>query len=115
QESVLQYHRPLLEDGTIEYEFFHEPGQSIVHPALDRLALLLEPNGIKVHWLTDGPNERNGFTPENATDEPARRRGPGQLPLKTRDWNRLKVALSGDTVRLTLNGVMVYERPLEPT
>ena len=55
QESVLRYHRPMLEDGEIGYEFYYDPGKAMVHPGLDRLAFLLEPDGVKVHRLTDAP------------------------------------------------------------
>src|SRR5207244_3468527 len=67
QERALHYHRPLLEDGTVEYEFYYEPEKMQVHPALDRLCLLLESKGVRVHWLTDGVNERTDLKPDNAT------------------------------------------------
>jgi hypothetical protein len=114
-ESALYYHRPLLEDGTVEYEFYYEPEKYHVHPAVDRLCLLLDPKGVQVHWLTDGPHDRTGLPPENATAEPAHRRGPAELPLKAKAWNKLQLSLAGDTVTLRLNGVEVYQRPLEPT
>ncbi len=115
QESLLQYHRPLLEDGEVEYEFYCEPGKALVHPALDRLAFLLAPDGVKVHRLTNDKFDRTGLAPDNATAEPAHRRGPERVPLKARDWNRVKLAVAGDKVSLRLNDVEVYERPLEPT
>src|SRR5207244_805611 len=37
-EGLLRYQRPLVEDGSIEYEFFYDPGHFETHPALDRLA-----------------------------------------------------------------------------
>ena len=104
QESVLRYHRPMLEDGRIEYEFYYDPGKVIVHPAIDRLAFLLDPAGIKVHRLTDGAFERSGLTPENVCDEPENRRGTGPIPLKPRAWNHLVVQLDGDKLRIELNG-----------
>jgi hypothetical protein len=113
QESVLRYNRPLLEDGEIEYEFYHEPGKTTVHPALDRLTFLLEPDGVKVHWLTDAQYERSELNPANATSEPANLRGPSSLPLKTRDWNRLSLSLVGDRVNLRLNQTEIYARTLE--
>ena len=38
----------------IEYEFFYDPDKAMVHPMLDRFTFLLEPEGVKLHWLTDG-------------------------------------------------------------
>jgi hypothetical protein len=115
QESLLQYHRPLLEDGVIEYEFFYEPEKVHVHPALDRLVLLLHPDGVNVHWLTDGIHDRTGLLPDNLMVEAANRRGPEKLPLKGRAWNRLRLSLAGNKLTLRLNDVEVYLRELEPT
>ncbi len=114
-ESLLQYHRPLLEDGTLDYEFYYVPGKTLVHPALDRLALVLDPGGVKVHWLTDGRYDRTGLAPDNLTEEPRNRRGPAALPLKANDWNRMTLTLKENVVTLTLNGATIYERTLEPT
>jgi hypothetical protein len=105
----------MLEDGQIAYEFFYEPGKTLAHPALDRLVFLLDPAGIKIHWRTDGAYERTGLAPDNASEEPANRRGPAALPLKAGEWNRLRLNLAGDTVTLTLNDAEIYVRTLEPT
>jgi tetratricopeptide (TPR) repeat protein len=115
QERLLQYHRPLAEDGAIELEFFHDPGRVMVHPAIGRVAFLIEPGGVKVHQLTDSPREHRGMTPGNASIEPDHRRGPAKLPLKVREWNHLRVALNGNLASLTLNGTLIYERPVERT
>jgi tetratricopeptide (TPR) repeat protein len=115
QDEALHYHRPLLEDGVIEYEFYYEPDKVQAHPLLDRLAFLLEPGGVRVHWLTDGAHDRTGLAPDNATTEPNNRRGPERLPLKPKAWNRAKLAVAGDTVTLHLNDVEVYQRALEST
>ncbi len=115
QERALYYHRPLLEDGVIEYEFYYEPDKVLGHPALDRLAFLLHPAGVQVHWVTDGLNDRTALTRDNGTSEPKNRRGPARLPLQPRAWNRLKLTLKGDTVTLDLNGQEIYQRALEAT
>ncbi len=114
-ESLLQYHRAMFEDGAIEYEFFYREGESHCHPALDRLCFLLDPAGVRIHWLTDGAFDRTALAPNNASDEPQNRRGPQRLPLLPGAWNRLGVSLRGDTVQLRLNGQLVYERDLEAT
>jgi hypothetical protein len=59
---------------------------------LDRLTFLLEAEGVKIHWLTDGAYERSGLAPENSRDEPNYRRGPAFLPLKPGAWNRRRSA-----------------------
>lgn len=112
-ENAVFYHRPLLEDGTVEYEFYYQPEKFHVHPALDRLCFLLDPKGVQVHRLTDAGADRTGLAPENVTTEPSHRRGPAELPLKRKAWNKLQLTLKGDTVTLHLNGVEVYQRPLE--
>jgi Domain of unknown function (DUF1583_N)/Protein of unknown function (DUF1581) len=114
-ESAIHYQRPLLEDGVIDYEFFYDPDRVHAHPMLDRLVFLLEPDGVKLHWLTDGASDKSGVPVDNATDEPSCRRGPAQLPLKAKAWNKVCLTVAGDTVKVALNGVDVYERPIEPT
>ncbi len=67
-----------LHDGTsIRYQFFYEPDRSEVHPALGRLAFLLEPDGVKLHWMTAGnlDNDWTGVAAANRIDGPAHRRG----------------------------------------
>jgi hypothetical protein len=105
----------MFEDGTIEYEFFYRPGESIVYPALDRRAWILDPQGVQTHWVTDGNFERNGLDPLNRTDHPRNRRGPNLLPLKPDDWNQARLTLSKNQVQLSLNGEIVYHDTLEAT
>jgi hypothetical protein len=76
QESVLRYNRPLLEDGELVYEFFYEPGKTVVHPAIDRLTFMLHPDGIRIHWLTDAQYERSGLNPDNSKQNTRTAVGP---------------------------------------
>ena len=71
--SKLAYFRPLRPGETLRYEFFHEPGKTHVHPSLGRLAFLLEPDGVKLHWLTDTDGRRL-----DRADGRQRRRRPGR-------------------------------------
>ena len=114
-ESLLQYHRPMLEDGTMTYEFYYEPGKALVHPALGRMVFLLEAGGVSIHWLTAGKYDRTGLDPGNATLEPDHRRGPDRLPLKPRDWNRLELTLTGTLVTLRLGGAVVVRASARAT
>ena len=138
-QDIIRYHRPMLEDGEISYEFFYDPatkvpvpqdnqrpyffgggqpqqflpGQAIVHPALDRMVCLLEPDGVKIHWLTDGRFDRTGLAPGNVS--PPSDQVQAQLPLKKRDWNAIKFATKGDTLTIELNGQSVFSHAIEPT
>lgn len=114
-ESLLGYHRPLVEGGAVEYEFFYKPGRIEAHPALDRLAFILAPEGVRIHWVTDGNHDQTDVPPGNIVDEPQNRRGPDKLPLKLGDWNHMRLSLTGDVVALELNGELTYERVHEST
>ena len=118
-ESWIYYHRPLREGDRIRYEFFYQPGEPLteIHPTLDRLAFLLRPDGVQLHWITanrstEGPG--NWLPTDNRAEEPANRRGPIPLPLRANDWNAAAVEIRGEQVRIELNGALVYERPVEP-
>lgn len=114
-ESALFYHRPMLEDGDIEYAFWYEAGRCEAHPVLGRLCFLLHPDGVNLHWLTDGSYDRTGLPPDNVTVERENRRGVGPLPLRASDWNGLKLSVRGNRVDLVLNGELVYQREIEAT
>ncbi|MCA9047471.1 MAG: DUF1583 domain-containing protein, partial [Planctomycetaceae bacterium] len=113
-ERVLYYHRPILEEGVIQYEFLYEEGRTHVHPVLDRLAFLIGPSGILLHQITDGAWDRTGLSPANVFDEPENRRGPVVLPLKPGEWNQLALDVRGDVVSVVLNEIEVFRRTLEP-
>jgi hypothetical protein len=115
REEAIFYNRPMLEDGAIEYEFFYRDGQFNTHPALDRLCLLMKPDGIRVHWLTDGKYERTELAPDNETVEPKNRLLPDNLPLMNAAWNQVRFSLQGDIIELSLNSKPVYRRELEST
>jgi hypothetical protein len=115
RESLLRYHRPLFEDGLLSYDFFYSANSHHTHPTLDRMTLFLDPSGVQLHWITDGPHDRTGLSPTNMFDEPGHRRGPEILPLRPDDWNHVELRLAGDVLTLALNGVDVFERPLEET
>ncbi len=138
-ENVLRYHRPMLEDGVISYEFYYDPdariagqvdpqqqrflagnpapvvnwlpGPVVVHPALDRMVCLLEPDGVKLHWLTDGRFDRTGVSPGNVTTI----RGAQPLPLKPQEWNAVQFTVTGDELAIALNGEVVFRHAIEPT
>jgi hypothetical protein len=111
-ERLLQYHRPLFEDGEIELEFFYEPETALASAALGRLVLNVASDGVHEHWMTDGKHDATLIRPDNSRFEEQHQRGGGAPPLAAGDWNRLTVKVSNNSILLHLNDVLIYERLL---
>ena len=115
-ESLLYHYRPLRDGEYLRYRFHYKPGEEMTHPVLDRLAFLIEPEGVRLHWLTAGPRDGagwSGLSADNAVDVPAYRRGPKKLPFRPDAWNLMELQLEDGTVSLALNKTVIYECPLE--
>ena len=108
-ESLLAYQRPLDSVGAVDYEFYYEPGQTEVHPALDRMVFSLQPDGVRVHWLTDGSLDRTELGPENLAGPLPGSNASSPLPLKPGQWNQLTIAVNEAEVILHLNGQQICE------
>ena len=116
-QSRLAYARPLIDGESVTYSFLHEPGRVEVHPSLGRLAFLIEKEGVRLHWMTDGPGlDPSGLKADNSVDEPSSRRGSAPIPASSRTPGTRPGSRSpGGTVRLELNGEVIFERPIAPT
>ncbi len=114
-QSWIYYHRPLRDGESFRYEFYYTPGNSVAHPTIGRVALLLEPAGVAEHWITrpDWDAPVLGLADDNRLAVTEARRGPGSLPLKPGDWNEVVLTLKDRTLQVTLNSQQVYERALE--
>lgn len=115
RESLLRYHRPLVEDGVIEYDFYYKRGEVLVHPVLDRLAFLLDEEEVRLHWITDGRFDRSTLPPGNSYPATDSAQDSGGIPLEGEAWNRMRLSIAGQTVTLDLNGKEILKRQLEPT
>lgn len=112
-ESLLVYQRPLEEVGSVSYQFLYTPGTVETSPALDRMAFILQPEGVRIHWITDNSWDDSGLRPDNFLTAPSHRRGPPRLPLIVNSWNELTLALHQQKASLSLNGQLIYECPLD--
>lgn len=112
-QSLLTYQRPLEDVGSVSYEFFYQPGIIETQPAIDRMAWILKPEGVRIHWITDNQWDSSEVSPDNLTDVPANHRGPAALPLKPDAWNPMTVTVKGSEVALRLNDQLVYECQLD--
>ncbi|MCA9060218.1 MAG: DUF1583 domain-containing protein, partial [Planctomycetaceae bacterium] len=115
QQSWIYYQRPLMDRESFEYEFFYQPGRSVAHPTIGRLALMLDSDAVRTHWIASVTEEHvDRIEPDNALTESDIQRHPGKLPLRPNDWNHVSLQLNGQTASVTLNGVVVCERAIEP-
>ncbi|MEM9643633.1 MAG: DUF1583 domain-containing protein, partial [Planctomycetota bacterium] len=115
QPSWIHYHRPLLNDETFAYEFFHVAGSEVAHPTIGRFALQLTPDGVKTRLLRTGTSARATIYTDGQDTivEKDYLRGPDKLPLKEDDWNQVELSLRNRVAVLTLNGTIIFEKPLD--
>ncbi|MCA9083301.1 MAG: DUF1583 domain-containing protein [Planctomycetaceae bacterium] len=114
-ESLLQYYRPMLEDGTIRYQFYFEPGLVHVHPALGRMVFLLEPDGIRRHQVTNGHFDVQARDPLNSVSLNSNPLSNASMAtvLKPGEWNTAELRIQRDIIRLSLNGRLVLQEPID--
>lgn len=112
EEQLLQYCRPLLEDGMISYEFFHHEDSVHVDPALGRLVFLIRENGVSRHWVTNGQYDRTQTDPANMHFLPDCQQSTAPLPFRKSEWNRVQLELRDNEIFISLNGIKIYQEKL---
>ncbi|WP_158520965.1 DUF1583 domain-containing protein [Fuerstiella marisgermanici] len=111
-EHLLRYIRPLGQQSTVEYEFYFSPGSANAFPAIDRTAFAITPQKVLTHAITDGTYEQSTASPVLAEYDTSLSTQPAALPLRANEWNRMKVQINKQLVRLELNGEFVGEYEL---
>jgi len=114
-ESLLRYHRPMREDGTIDYDFYWQDEQSEVHPVVGDVAFLVDSDGVKAHRITDGKFEATNRDPAATLVMPGRLKILNKPALRQREFNQLQLQLKGDVATLSVNQAPVAEYQLDGT
>lgn len=104
-----------MENGSVSYEFFYDPKTAAAHPAMDRLAFLIQPSGVSLHRVTDGRYDVTNVSPDNTVEATRVLPEGQQIPLRSKEWNQVKLSVKGDTATLELNGTRICEQRLEAT
>ncbi|QDT08704.1 DUF1583 domain-containing protein [Planctomycetes bacterium K23_9] len=124
REDLLRYVRPMVEDGTIEYDFFYHaptqhsaqhterPAQQFVHPALGRSVFLLTDDQIKFHQLTDGLHDQTSLRPDNSGDFPPGTWTADSVALNQNAWNHVALSIAGTQLVIRVNQEVVLKQPL---
>ncbi len=107
-ERFLRYHWPIVWDADVTWEFYYNEGHSAVHPALGRLALLLDPKGVRCHRITNGNHDHTELDPANQFSV-SNQFADQSVPLRNSDWNTGCMKIRGDSITIQINGQSVFE------
>jgi predicted Zn-dependent protease len=122
EQGGISLKRPLDSGDKIAYEFFYQPGASLVHPALGNLDFLIRPEGIHLAWTTPlmarnvrGSSGIQLVSLENLIGFSVKAEGAAPLSLKNNDWNQAELSLNGAVLTIKINGQVALVRALEET
>ena len=96
--SLLRYHRPMFEDGAIQFDFQFTSDESCVHPVLGDVAFEIRADGVASVPLEQLSRESKP-APSTTSSAP---------PLRLGDWNSVSLTLAGDQVSIRINGRSVH-------
>ena len=112
--GALTHHRPLFDGDRVSFRFRTVGTVPTVAPALDRVAFVLDPAGVRLRWLpvrlVNATNDDFGLARAHAVPAPG---ALGPVPLKPDDWNAAELAVADGVLTLSVNGVAVLERALD--
>ncbi|MEM1224227.1 MAG: DUF1583 domain-containing protein [Planctomycetota bacterium] len=114
RERFIYYQRPLMDGDEVQYQFFYQPGEAIVHPALDRMALVIDTEQVGVHQITDGQFDATFRDKNNLKVRPVDQRRRPDAALLPGQWNQARVSVHGDQLELRLNEELVFLGDLNP-
>lgn len=115
KESWLTYQRPLAQGETFRYEFFANGNKMVAHPTLGDTALILNPEGLQLHYVPVNEAVRTLYDLDTETMidvEPSQLK-VARLPIKDQDWNQVSLTHHEKQIDLSVNGTLIYSLPLE--
>ncbi|MEL6104930.1 MAG: DUF1583 domain-containing protein [Planctomycetota bacterium] len=108
KQSCIRYQRPLCDGDVLSYEFFYEEGKTVVHPTIGRIAYVLRPNGLHLHWMNAA--NTSWKIPQGYEIPLPTETEPQALPLNSGQWNTVEVTRRGDQVAIKLNQETIFEQ-----
>ncbi|MEM8666911.1 MAG: DUF1583 domain-containing protein [Planctomycetota bacterium] len=125
-EDLIRYLRPITWNARIKYEFLYRPGQTMVHPAVGRTVMVINPDNVRIHPLTDGRFESSGLRPDlaypvgrlsnDSSNNDSSRSDPASTPTNPRlidGWNRAAIQFTDDRLQLSINDQLVATVPID--
>lgn len=110
-EGLLNYGRPMVPSERVDYRFYFEPGEFSASPAIGRTVLYVSDQGVATHYLTDARYDRTNVDPGNMQHfKPF----PDGTELSA-GWHSASVQLNKSSATLSIDGVEVYDSPIDST
>lgn len=106
-QNSLRYERPLGDGESISYEFYYEEGKVEAHPSIGRIAYVLRPGGLHLHWMS-APN--TSWSIPKGFEVPLPDAEGSPLPLNSGQWNRVQLKRTGNNLQIMLNDEVVFDR-----
>ncbi|WP_182867710.1 DUF1583 domain-containing protein [Rhodopirellula sp. JC639] len=106
-QNSIRYERPIGDGESLSYEFFYEPAKTEVHPSIGRVAYVMRPSGLKLHWMS-APN--TAWKIPKGFEVPLPGAEPKPLPLKSGQWNQVELTRHGSRVQIVLNGETIFDQ-----
>ena len=108
-DSYIQYYRPMADGEQFTYEFLYEPEKKMANPLIGPVVIGLV-DGEKAQELMRGDSELADYpTYANILDSP---HAIEPVKLKSGDWNQVSLKIAGENAEVTVNGDLVWRRPL---
>ena len=108
-DNYVQYYRPMADGDQFTYEFLYEPEKKMANPLIGPAVIGLV-DGEKVQELFRGDSELEEYaTFVNVLDSP---HAVEPVKLKSGDWNQVSLRIAGENAEVTVNGTLVWRRPL---
>jgi predicted Zn-dependent protease len=110
QQGWIYYQRSMRPQDTFAYEFFYEPGKFQAWPTFGPLVLLLDSNKeVRSHWISSNATLDQSDFDFSVVEQGCQK--VTNLPFKDKDWNKLELSKSDQTIQVKLNGELIFERP----
>lgn len=115
KESLLQYSRPLTAGDSVEYDFYCDAESAQIYPAFGCIAILLRPDGVSLHAVTNGKQDQAESDPASVLTSHHHGRDVALPSFRRGQWNQCRLSLGHDAIEVFVNDEMVCSCPWRST
>ena len=109
--NCYHYQRPIDHGDSWQYEFWSEPGKSIVMPVIGRTAIHLDAESLEREWLVD---KLDAYWLSTEAGKRVAIPKSNKPQLNQKAWNAIELRRDGKDVSIVLNGALAGTFEIEP-